>query len=409
MRKLMILTAIAGIFLASCAQQNGQTLKNGVWHGELAVKNDKWAPFLFEVNTVNNDSTVVTLINGDERVKLPGIFYSNDSVIIPIVAYDAFIRAKLSGDNLEGLFLKNYIENDEGVPFRAQFNLTDRFSPVSVPSQVRIDGKWDVYFVGEKGDTTRNVGVFKTDGNRVTGSVLTNAGDLRFLEGDYSENGVRLSAFGGLSPYLIEVTFLNNDVFEGQFYTTRGVTKLNGNRNENASLEDPYTLTNMKSGFESLGFSLPNLDGKLVSLNDERYKNKVVIVSILGSWCPNCLDEMEFLSPWYKENKNRGVEIVGLAFERKDDFDYAKGTLSRLKEKYDVDYEILFAGQVGDKAVQKVLPEIDKLSSYPTTFYIDKKGKVRKIHTGFTGPATGLFYDEFKKDFNSLIDSLLAE
>ena len=115
------------------------------------------------------------------------------------------------------------------------------------------------------------------------------------------------------------------------------------------------------------------------------------------------------MSPWYKENKNRGAEIVGLAFERKDDFDYAKGTLSRLKEKYDVDYEILFAGQVGDKAVQKVLPEIDKLSSYPTTFYIDKKGKVRKIHTGFTGPATGLFYDEFKKDFNSLIDSLLAE
>jgi hypothetical protein len=103
------------------------------------------------------------------------------------------------------------------------------------------------------------------------------------------------------------------------------------------------------------------------------------------------------------------VEIIGLAFERKDDLNYAKSTLSRLINKYNVDYEILFAGQLGDATVQKVLPEIDKLSSYPTTFFIDKKGKVRKIHTGFTGPATGLFYEEFKKDFNSLIDSLLLE
>ena len=42
-----------------------------------------------------------------------------------------------------------------------------------------------------------------------------------------------------------------------------------------------------------------------VSLQDERYKGKVVIVSILGSWCPNCLDEAEFLAPWYKANKQR--------------------------------------------------------------------------------------------------------
>lgn len=408
MRKNLLLTITIGLLLVSCAPQNGSKLPDGVWRGELAVQ-DKWAPFIIDVKTVDNDSLLVTLVNGDERVELPGAFVRNDSVTIPIVAYDAFIRAQINDNNLEGRFIKNYIENDEGVPFRAQFNKTDRFQPVSAITDTKIDGKWDIYFVSEQGDSTRNVGIFKTNNNSVTGSVLTNSGDLRFLEGIYTENGVQLSAFGGLSPYLIEISFRDSDNFEGQFYTTRGITKLIGVRNDQASLEDPYTLTNLNPGYESLSFALPTIDGDIISINDDRYKNKVVIVSILGSWCPNCLDEMEYLSPWYKENKNRGVEIIGLAFERKDDLEYAKGTLSRLIERYDVDYEILFAGQVGEKAVKKVLPEIDKLSSYPTTFFIDKKGKVRKIHTGFTGPATGLFYEEFKKDFNSLIDNLLSE
>ena len=148
---------------------------------------------------------------------------------------------------------------------------------------------------------------------------------------------------------------------------------------------------------------------KNVSLNDDRYHGKVVVVSILGSWCPNCLDEMEFLAPWHDENKDRGVEIVGIAFERKNDFDYAKAALTRLKNRYGANYEILFGGEVGKESVANALPELENFSSYPTTLFIDKKGEVRKIHTGFNGPATGLFYEEFKSDFNSLIDQLLLE
>lgn len=408
MRKLIFIIPMLIAVLTACNTTEKTMLQSGTWRGELAVQ-DKWAPFTFEVKTIDNDSTVVTLINGDERVELPGVHFLNDSVIIPIEAYDAFIGAKLHDGKLDGKFVKNYIENDPGVLFRAEYNQTARFLPTGNPTSVQIDGKWDVGFIGENGDTTRNVGVFKTDGTRVTGSILTNSGDLRFLEGSYTENGVQLSAFGGLSPYLFEITFTDNDNFEGRFFTTRGVTRLAGNRNDQAGLADPYTLTNLKPGFESLSFTLPNIDGEQISITDDRFKDKVVIVSILGSWCPNCLDEMEFLSPWYKENRSRGVEIIGLAFERKDDFDYAKNAIFRLKEKYDVDYEILFAGQVGNKAVAKVLPEIDKISSYPTTIFIDKKGKVRKIHTGFNGPATGLFYEDFKRDFNSLVNDLLSE
>lgn len=395
------------LVLASCQKQN--TLQKGIWKGELSVAENKKAPFLFEVSNAGTAFTSVTLFNGVERVKLDSVYFQSDTLIIPIEAYDAYIEGIISGDVIEGKFIKNYIENDPGVPFHAIFGVTERFKPAEKIPDSQIDGKWDVLFINEKGDTTRNVGVFKSGNDIVTGSILTNSGDLRFLEGVYTESGVDLSAFGGLSPYLIEIRFVNESGFNGKFYTTRGVTEIVGTRNDYAELADPYSLAKLKPGFSSLGFNLPNLEGQNISLNNERYRNKVVIISILGSWCPNCLDEMEFLAPWYDENRERGVEIIGIAFERKNDFDYAKTALTRLKNRYGAQYEILFGGEVGRESVTNALPELENFSSYPTTLFIDKKGTVRKIHTGFNGPATGLFYDEFKKDFNSLIDSLLLE
>lgn len=408
MQKIQWSLYLLGVLLiVSCQKQN--SLQNGIWKGELTVAENKRAPFLFEVSDAGSDVASVTLFNGVERVKLDSVHFQSDTLIIPIASYDAYIEGIVSGDLIEGKFIKNYIENDPGVPFHATFGVKERFSPSGSIPDTPVDGKWDMLFISEKGDTTRNVGIFKSENNIVTGSILTNSGDLRFLEGVYTESGVDLSAFGGLSPYLIELRFSDESSFEGKFYTTRGVTEIVGTRNDYAELADPYSLAQLKPGFNSLGFNLPNLDGQNVSLDDERYRGKVVVVSILGSWCPNCLDEMEFLAPWYDENRERGVEIIGIAFERKDDFDYAKTALTRLKNRYGANYEILFGGQVGRESVANALPEVENFSSYPTTLFIDKKGAVRKIHTGFNGPATGLFYEEFKRDFNSLINSLLSE
>lgn len=403
----LILLILFVVGLSSCSKPGN--LKDGIWRGELSLADGKQAPFLFEVNSSNPNSKTVTLLNGEERVELSDVSFHGDSLIIPIVAYDAQIVGFVTEDRIDGKFIKNYIENDPGITFTASYGVNERFQPVAKPSSIKIDGKWDVLYISEKGDTTRNVGVFKTENNIVTGSILTNSGDLRYLEGTYTEQGVQLSAFGGLSPYLIELNFSDDSHFDGVFYTSRGTTRLIGSKNDEAALADAYSLAGLKEGYETLGFSLPDINGNLVSLSDERYKGKVVIVSILGSWCPNCLDEMAYLAPWYVGNKDRGVEIIGIAFERKDDFDYAKGTLTRLKERYNTGYPLLFGGAVGGENVAGALPELENFSSYPTTIYIDKQGKVRKIHTGFNGPATGEFYYEFIEEFNALIDSLLAE
>jgi peroxiredoxin len=408
MRKLLIYILILILFASELYSQH--RLRDGIWRGELQVQ-DKQAPFLLKVSGANNIAgTKITLINGEEQTELNNISYINDTIFIPVTAYDAIIKATVGYDNIKGVFLKKYIEKDPGVPFLAKYNDIHRFKPVTNPSNIKIDGKWDVLFIEEKGDTARNVGIFKSEKNAiVTGSILTNSGDLRYLEGAYTSNGVQLSAFSGLSPYLFEFIFRDVNHFEGVFYTTRSKTRLLGTRNKNASLADPYSIANLKTGYKTLGFNLPNLEGKTISLKDTRYKGKVVIVSLLGSWCPNCLDETSYLAPWYEANKNRGIEVIGLAFERKDDPDYAKRTITQLKTKYKIGYEILFAGKAGSENISRVLPEIDGFGGYPTTLFIDKKGNVRKIHTGYNGPATGHFYEEFKKEFNGLVNQLVAE
>ncbi|MDR1416484.1 MAG: TlpA family protein disulfide reductase [Prevotellaceae bacterium] len=399
---------IAGLsFLWGSCTRHRQQLQDGVWRAELLVSHGRQAPFLFEVANAKTDSAVLTLINGEEKTPLTNIRYAADSVIIPIEAYDALIKVRVLDGALEGRFIKSYIEGDTGVPFKARRGEAPRFAAAAQPTAVAVDGKWDILFASSGGDTARNVGIFKTENQMVTGSILTSSGDLRFLEGAPTATGVQLSAFSGLTPYYIELSFTDSSAFEGALYTARGKTTLIGSRNDHAALVDPYSLTKLKRGYNHLGFRLPNADGQELSLADERYRGKVVIVSVLGTWCPNCLDEAQYLAQWYRENRERGVEIVGLSFERKDDLGYARAAVSKFKKRYGVEYEVLLAGKVGGESVAKVLPEVDGLSSYPTTFFVDKKGRVAKIYTGFNGPATGLFYEEWKKDFNDVVDGLI--
>ena len=149
----------------------------------------------------------------------------------------------------------------------------------------------------------------------------------------------------------------------------------------------------------------------MVSLSDERFKDKVVLVQLMGSYCPNCLDETRFYSKFYEANKDKGLEIVALAFENAKTKEKAIKGIIRMKERVGLNYEILLA-QIGtnDKGkAQEKMPMLNKVVSYPTTIYLDRTGKVRKIHTGFNGPATGEKYISFQKEFNAFMEMLLSE
>jgi len=394
-------------FLTSC-QPGIKPMKEGLWRGAFILPQNE-IPFLFEVKGKSADSTFIYLINGADRFQLRNVTYSNDSVTIPLDLYSSILKGKLMENTFEGQLVKvNTDKPVAGIPFKAVSGDLPRFPKSNEAPSVSLSGTWDMNIISSD-NTEKTVGNFDQKGSLLTGSILTTTGDYRFFEGVVQGRKFVMSAFGGSSPYLVKGEFSTDSTFTGEFITPRSASKIEGKRNPKAALPDAYAASPLKEGFKTIEFSFPNLEGKQISLADPIYKGKVVIVTILGSWCPNCLDENAFLSSWYKENHQRGVEIIGLGFERKNDFEFAKKSLTNLKTRLDIQYEILFAGQSGTANASKALPALNGIAAFPTTIFIDKKGEVRKVHTGFSGPATGKFYDEFKIEFNQLIDSLIAK
>jgi thiol-disulfide isomerase/thioredoxin len=176
----------------------------------------------------------------------------------------------------------------------------------------------------------------------------------------------------------------------------------------NATLKDAYEMLKTKENVKA-SFNFVDLEGKKVDLEDEKFKNKVVIIQILGSWCPNCLDETQFLAQFYDKYRLKNTEVVALAFERKNSLAEAKPFLEKLIKKYKVNYPVLYAGKADKKEVAEKLSFIDQIIAFPTTIILDKKHQVRKIHTGFSGQSTGKYFEEFVRHFETEIDKLLKE
>jgi thiol-disulfide isomerase/thioredoxin len=398
------------LILGSCARPEETTyvFKTGIWRAVIEIQGQP-LPFNFEVTDDKSGGFDVYLINADERLLLDEVSVAGDSVDIGLHVFDANIKAKITGDSLHGLFIKNF-EKDYRLSFKAAHGEEYRFESVnnSDPPQ-NFSGKYSVTFVHET-DTTEAVGLFKQDGDKVTGTFLTPTGDYRYLDGNVTDSLMQLSTFDGNYLYLFRAVRHNDGTLSGEFYSGKTWKEDWGaHKNENATLPDAEAMTYLKKGYDRIAFSFPDVNGKQVSLQDDKYKNKVVILQLGGTWCPNCMDETKFLSPWYNENKDRGIEIIGLAYERKDDFDYASARVKKMVEKWDVKYDYLIAGTNDKEKASKTLPMLNAVVAFPTTIFIGKDGEVKKIHTGFNGPGTGIYYHQFIERFNETVNGLLTE
>jgi peroxiredoxin len=210
--------------------------------------------------------------------------------------------------------------------------------------------------------------------------------------------------------YLFRAKKNEDGTLEGDFHAgLNGFRTWKAFKDPNVTLADASTLTFLKPGYESLDFSFPDVDGNVISSKDARFNNKVTVVQIMGSWCPNCMDETNFLAPWYIENKHRGIEMVGLTYEQSDDVKIAGPKMRKMIERFGIQYPVLLAGTREKESAAKSLPALNHIMSFPTTIILDKNRKVRHIHTGFSGPGTGHYYDEFVDEFNQVISKLLAE
>lgn len=383
-------------------------LKTGIWRGVLKIQGQE-LPINFRVAKDSSDGYDVYLKNATEEILLDEIVFKNDSVDFVLHVFDAEIRVAVNHNNLNGFFILNYRDNYR-VPFTATFGDEYRFAPTSKQeTKSNFEGKYQVLFTNES-DTTQAVGLISQEGSYATGSFLTPTGDYRFLEGGVFNDTLRLSTFDGNHTYLFKAYKVNDSTLSGDYWS--GLTwhqTWTGTKTESASLPHPESLTYLKEGFEKLEFSFPDVNGKKVSLTDDKYKNKVVILQLGGSWCPNCMDETKFLVPWYNQNKNRGVEILGLAYERKDDFAYASDRVKKMVAKWNIPYDFVIAGTNDKDKAGETLPALNRVVAFPTTIFIGKDGKVKHIHTGFEGPGTGIYHQQFIERFNQIVNELLVE
>lgn len=313
---------------------------------------------------------------------------------------------------LAGSWIKHYGVSDAVMAFSATPNVAWRFFKNDEKPSFDVTGLWSAVF-GE-GDTREElVGVLKQSGSKLTGTFLSTSGDYRYLQGTITGDQLYLSCFDGGHAFLFTAKISDaRTLTDGKYFSgLSGFDKWSAVKNDNAKLPDAYSLTVLKSGYKTIDFTFKDLKGNNVSLSDKRFKNKVVIVQILGSWCPNCMDETNyFVSSYYNKYHDKGVEVIGLAYERTTDFAKSQRTVQQLKAHFNVPYPLLITGFTPSKGdPEKSLPMLADFKGFPTTIIIDKKGEVRKIHTGFSGPGTGVYYTEFIDEFQKLTEDLLAE
>jgi len=403
MKNTIILLMI--LILSSC-KETPENLQLGTYRATLKVNDTLDLPFNFEVTS----NSSLNIFNADETIAVDDITYKNDSVVIQMPVFEGYIKAKVSKNMLNGSFIKESLNRI--VPFQAEFNKKNRFEPVEDAPQFNVAGNWETVFSqGIADDEYVAKGIFKQTGNTVTGTFRTTTGDYRYLQGVMDGNTLKFSAFDGSHAFLFVAT-VKDSIMEGTYFSGNHFKEpFIAKRNESYELPDENRLTFLKDGYDKIEFTFPDAKGNMVSLNDKRFIDKVVVIQLMGTWCPNCLDESKFYSNYYKNNKEKDIEFIGLAFEYVKTQEAAFKNIARLKEHLGIDYSILLAqyGSTDKKLAQEKLPMLNHVLSYPTTIIIDKEGKVRKIHTGFNGPATGEKYVEFKDDFDNLINNLLNE
>ena len=396
----LFLFMIGLVLVISCNSGVSDRLLKGDYVGKLEVENNKYLPFNF---SVTNDSTLVVQ-NSSEIVGF-SIDYLKDSIFIRSKVFEGFIKGVLEDNKINGVFVIESL--DRSVPFTS-YNSNKRFNIDFENNEKLTLNRWRFTFNPNMDNASISLGIFNPIGqNEISATFRTSTGDYGFMHGGYKDSKIVLSTFNGSRAYLLEAELNNNnDSIKGIMYSgNHSKTIIEGVLDNVLELSNEYSLTSLQSKNQKFEFSFENTAGKLISIDDDIFDGKSMVIQLMGSWCSNCLDESKFYVDYMNKNKLIDIEFVALAFEYAKTKDGALNSILKLKNQIGIDYPILLA-QYGSsdkgKALEK-FPMLNNIISYPTTIFLDKNKDVIKIHTGFNGPATGEKYIEFINEFDNTI------
>ena len=385
---------------AACAVPQESPSLAGRWDATVIV-NDLEIPFPFEIA---EDGRMVTgsFFNGELAITSTGGTFENGRLELAFAQYASKIEATYANGRLEGQYVRG---SRPPYAFQARRAAEAATASSNAPS---IAGVWIIPTESDKGETAWRFIVRQT-GAEVSGGILRVDGDTGTLTGSYREGTFVMSHFSGARPLLLEVSLEEDGSLRLLQNRRRELVAVRVDSARAAELDeptDPSRHTSVRDPNEPFRFSFPDLDGQIVTNQDSQFASKVILVSITGSWCPNCHDEAPFLSNLYKTYRDKGLEIVALSFE--EEAQLANPTrLRAFIEKYDLGYTFLLAGV--PYQLSEMVPQAVNLNAFPTTFMLGRDGRVRAVHAGFPSPASGSFYTEAQHEITVQIEQLLAE
>jgi len=384
---------------------------DGLWDASVVVGQAE-IPFRFEIVSRNGQVNGF-FFEGDKKIGSTSGRFVNNELQLQYEFLDATLTATFDGEQFQGTYRYNR-KNGKQYAFRAR-----RFRPShsESASHPQIAGSWEMQLVGEdKGPTKDSRSVLswklylRQSGPEVTGSILRVDGDTGTLAGRWQGNTLVLSHFAGERPVLFEASLQLDGTLD---VTYNRLNKYMAARAAEARAKgipeppDSARFTSIKNPSDPFQFQFPDLDGKMISNSDERFHGKVVLLTIGGTWCPNCRDEARFLVDLYRQYHARGLEIVSLSFEAAGDPVEDKPRIVSFIKEFGIPYPVLLAGAIGE--VPEKLPQLVGFGAYPTTIFLGRDGRVRRIHAGFASSATGEAGFTLIRETQSSIDHLLAE
>jgi thiol-disulfide isomerase/thioredoxin len=340
-------------------------------------------------------------------VRVPEVEVANGRVVARMPGYQNVIDARIGRRELDGELRILGPDGFEARPFVATLGETWRFFETAPLDNADVSGLWSVQIETDDGIELPGIAQLEQSFGRVTGTVVTPLGDHRFLEGEVRDDELYLSRFDGGSVYLYRGRVDDGGTLAGECWGGMlGHFRWSARRDPDAALPSATTVPDSAGPLE---LAAVDLDGRSVSLRDPRFAGKVVIVTVSGSWCPNCHDEAALLDELYAGYRERGLEIVSLMFEYPKDPGTVRSAVQRFAATHGIEYPLLLGGTVNAESLERALPQLSGVHAYPTTLFVDRQGRLRRVHAGFTGPATGDRYDDLRQSFVRTVEDLLRE
>ena len=398
---------VASLLIAGCQQQPPP--QKSLWKGTMTLADQKQLPFLLSLDLTPPAPTGFFL-NGAEQTPIPEIWQHGDSLTFVFSEYGAEMRAIWKKGSLSGKFSR-FRKDTTSNTFEAS-PVTGKGEAVKTKpaAEMPLVGKFQAYMKNKEGIDSGSVATFWARGDSVFGTFIAADGDLGLMAGTQSGNSVTLGRFSGWQGQMMELTRTENKWSGVLYYRMPPAVSFTLEPRSGAASEVPNSKkTALKDTRKPFAFSGVTVMGDTITNLDKRYKGKVVVIDIMGTWCHNCMDATPVLQKLYADFSSQGLEVVGLSFELTGDLASARKNLLLYEERYGISFPVLFSGSLDNANVEsRVRSQLNNFFAYPTTIFVGRDGVVRAIHEGFKGPGTGEEYQSEVNHYYETVKSLLA-